>query len=75
MKNDRKNQRRLTSNVVVRFFCMSTSAHARVRHLYEFDCRTSSIVVRVQVGDVCEVRTLAGVPGLAIVLDPACACQ
>ena len=37
--------------------------------------RTSSTVVRVQVGGVCEVRTLAGVPGLVIVLDPACACQ
>ena len=37
--------------------------------------RTSSTVVRVQVGGVCELRTLAGVPGLVIVLDPACACQ
>ena len=57
------------------FFCMNTSAHARVRLSYEFDCRTYSTVVRVQVGGVCEVRTLAGVPGLVIVLDPACACQ
>ena len=37
--------------------------------------RTSSTVVRVQVVGVCEVRTLAGMPGLVIVLDPACACQ
>ena len=37
--------------------------------------RTSSTVVRVQVVGACEVRTLAGMPGLVIVLDPACACQ
>ena len=37
--------------------------------------RTSSTVVRVQVVGVCEVRTLAGMPGLVIVLDPACACR
>ena len=33
--------------------------------------RMSSTVVRVQVVGVCEVRTLAGMPGLVIVLDPA----
>ena len=33
--------------------------------------RTSSTVVRDQVVGVCEVRTLAGMPGLVIVLDPA----
>ena len=37
--------------------------------------RTSSTLVRVQVVGVCEVHTLAGMPGLVIVLDPACACQ
>ena len=37
--------------------------------------RTSSTVVRVQVVGVCEVHTLAGMLGLVIVLDPACACQ
>ena len=37
--------------------------------------RTGSTVVRVQVVGVCEVRTLAGMPGLVIVLDPACACR
>ena len=36
--------------------------------------RTSSTVVRVQVVAVCGVRALAGMPGLVIVLDPACAC-
>ena len=64
MKRDRKDQRRLTSNVVVRFF------------LREYiSPRTSSTAVRVQVVGVCEVRTLAGMPGLVIVLDPACACR
>ena len=37
--------------------------------------RTVSTVVRVQVVGVCEIRTLAGMPGLVIVLDPACACR
>ena len=37
--------------------------------------RTSSTVVGVQVVGVCEVRTLAGMPGLAVVLDTACAWQ
>ena len=51
MKKDRKNQRRLTSNVVVRFFLRE---HIRPR--------TSSTVVRVQVVGVCEVRTVVGMP-------------
>ena len=33
--------------------------------------RTSLTVVRVQVVGVCEVRMLAGMPGLVIVLDKA----
>ena len=39
--------------------------------------RTISTVVhvRVQVVGVCEVHTLAGMPGLVIVLEPAWACQ
>ena len=37
--------------------------------------RTSSTVVRVQVVCVCEVRTFAGMSGLVIKLDRACACQ
>ena len=37
--------------------------------------RASSTVVRVQVVGVCEVRMLAGMPGLVIVLNPACACR
>ena len=37
--------------------------------------RTSSTVVRVQVVGVSKVRTLAGMPGLVIALDTACACQ
>ena len=65
MKKDRKNQKRLTSNVVVWFFFCVT----------HISPRTSSTVVRVQVVGVCEVHTLAGMPGLVIVLDPACACQ
>ena len=64
MKKDRENQRRSTSNVVVRF------------SLGEYiGPRASSTVVRVQVVGVCEVHTLAGMPGLVIVLDTACACQ
>ena len=47
------------------FFCVNTSAHARVRLSYEF-----RLWVRV-----CEVHTLADMPGLVIVFDPACACQ
>ena len=44
MKKDRKNQRRLTSNAVVRFFFL----------LREYiSPRTSSTVVRVQVVGVC----------------------
>ena len=54
--------------------CCGTFFFARTHQpTHEFDCR--STVVRIQVGGVCEVRTLAGVPGLVIVLDPACACQ
>ena len=63
MKKDRKNQRRSTTNVVVRFFCVHISP------------RTSSTVVRVQVVGVSKVRTLAGMPGLVIALDTAGACQ
>ena len=37
--------------------------------------RTSSTVVRVQIVRVWEVRTLAGMSGLVIVLERACACQ
>ena len=65
IKKDRKNQKRLTSNVVVRFFFLR-------EHISP---RTSSAVVLVQFVGVCEVRTLAGMPGLVIVLDPAFACQ
>ena len=63
MKKDRKYQRRSTTNVMVRFFCVHISP------------RTSSTVVRVQVVGVSKVRTLAGMPGLVIALDTACACQ
>ena len=59
MKKDRKKSK--TSNVVVRSFFLR-------EHISP---RTSSTVVRVQVVGVCEVRTLAGMPGLVIVLDPA----
>ena len=62
MKKDRKNQRRSTTNVVVRFFCVHSP-------------RTSSTVVRVQVVGISKVRTVAGMPGLVIALDTACACQ
>ena len=64
MKKDRNNQRRSTSNVVVRFFLRE-----------HISPRTSSTGVRVQVVGVCEVRTLAGMLGLVIVFYPACACQ
>ena len=37
--------------------------------------RTTSTVVRVQAVGVSKVRTLAGMPGLVIALDTACACQ
>ena len=60
-----KNQKRLTSNVVVRFSFLR-------EHISP---RTSSTVVRVQLVGVCEVHTLVGMSGLVIVLDPACACQ
>ena len=55
MKKDRKNQKRLTSNVVVRFFWRE-----------HISPRTSKTAVRVQVVGVCEVHTLAGKlkPGL-----------
>ena len=69
MKKDRKNQRRSTTSVVVRFFAC-TSAHAVPQSTVD-----SSTVVRVQVVGVSKVRTLAGMPGLVIALDTACACQ
>ena len=37
--------------------------------------RTGSIVIQVQLEGLCEVYTLAGMPGLVIVLDTACACR
>ena len=58
-----KKSKRSTTNVVVRFFCVHISP------------RTSSTVVRVQVVGVSKVRTVAGMPGLVIALDTACACQ
>ena len=44
-------------------------------HTHTISPRTNSTVVRVQVVGVYEVRTLAGMPGLVIALDPACACR
>ena len=58
MKKDPKNQRRATL-----WYGVFLREH--------ISPRTSSTAVRVQVVDVCEVRTLAGMPGLVIVLDPA----
>ena len=46
------------------FFAWTHQPTHEFRLLYEF-----------QVVAVCEVHTLAGMPGLVIVLDPACACQ
>ena len=45
-------------------------------HIHTISPRTNSTVVRVQVVaiGVYEVRTFAGMPGLVIALDPACAC-
>ena len=59
----KKDRRRLTSNVVVRFFFFFFFLREHISP------RTSSTVVRVQVVRFCEVRTLAGMPGLVIVLD------
>ena len=61
-----KGDRRATMRYVVFFFLREYTSP-----------RTSSTVVWVLVVGVCEVRTLAGMPGLLIVLDldTACACQ
>ena len=48
------------------FFCVN---------LREYISPPTSSTVRVQVVGVCEIRTLAGIPGLVIMLDPACACR
>ena len=55
----------LLSSLLNKFFLRWSLFH----HVGAISPRTSSTVVRVQVVGVCEVHTLAGMPGLVIVLD------
>ena len=62
MKTDRENQRRSPSKVTVLYYEQGYGTLFLREHSSP---NTSSIVVRVQVVGVCEVRTLAGMPGPA----------